>query len=157
MLENLKAMQKQSEGRVAINITNNIDEWAGSKEDLLLQEGDELFIPKRPQEVLVLGEVYSPGAQIHQQEMSVQNYIERSGGFTKYAEEDQIFVVQANGFAYGANSPTVGNVENVKLKAGDAVFVPQKMVRHATMRITKDIIDILFKTAVVLATITVIF
>ena len=35
--------------------------------------------------------------------------------------------------------------------------MPQKVERYAGMRFTKDIIDILFKTAVVLATITVIF
>lgn len=157
LLNNLKTMQEQLAGRVAVNITENIDEWAGSKDDLLLQDGDSIIIPKKPQEVLILGEIHSPGAQIHEPGMTVKDYIERTGGYTKYAEEDDIFIVQANGFAYGADSPSVGNINRVKLQAGDAVFVPQKMERHATMRTTRDIIDILFKTAVTLATITVIF
>ena len=38
-----------------------------------------------------------------------------------------------------------------------AVMVPQEVERHAVMRNTKDIVDIIFKTAVVLATITVLF
>lgn len=157
LLNNLKTVQENLEGRVAITITENIDEWAGSKDDLLLQDGDSLSIPKRPQEVLVLGEVYSPGAQIYLTDMTVKDYIERTGGLTKYAEENEIFVVQANGFAFGKDSPNVSSVEKVKLSAGDVVFVPQKVERYAGMRFTKDIIDILFKTAVVLATITVIF
>ena len=157
LLENLKAMQEQQEGRVAINITGNIDEWAGSKDDLLFQDGDSLNIPKRPQEVLVMGEIYSPGAQVYLPEMTVKDYIERAGGYAKYAEKDEVFVIQANGFAFGADSPTVGDIEDVKLNPGDSVFVPQKVERYAGMRFTKDIIDILFKTAVVLATITVIF
>ena len=49
MLDNLKAMQEMDEGRIAISITQNIDEWAGSKYDLLLQDGDSIIIPKRPQ------------------------------------------------------------------------------------------------------------
>ena len=157
LLESLKAMQAQNEGRVAINITANVDQWAGSTEDIVLQDGDSLFIPKRPQEVLVVGEVYSPGAQIFAPEMSVQDYLDRSGGATKYADADMTFVMQANGYAYGADSPAVGDVAKSKLQAGDAVFVPQKMERYYTMRTTKDIVDILFKTAVVIATITILF
>lgn len=157
LLNSLGAMQEKSEGRVAIDITGNIDEWAGSKDDLILQDGDSLFMPKRPQEVLVIGEVYTPGAQVFLPEMTVKDYIERTGGATRYADDDHIFVVQANGFAYGADSPNVGKIEKAKLKAGDAVFVPQKTERYAATRTTKDIIDILFKTAVVIATITILF
>lgn len=157
LLNNLKTVQENLEGRIAISITENIDEWAGSKDDLLLQDVDSLSVPKRPQEVLVMGEVYSPGAQIYLPDMTVKDYIDRTGGVTKYAEEGEIFVVQADGFAFGKESSTVSNMDKVKLKAGDAVIVPQKVERYAGMRFTKDIIDILFKTAVVLATIMIIF
>lgn len=157
LLGNLKAMQVLSEGRVAISITTNIDEWAGSKQDLLLQDGDSLMVPKRPQEVLVLGEVFTPGAQIHQPGMSVGDYLGRTGGVTKNADEDMIFIVQADGYAYGADSPSVDSIERKELRAGDAIIVPQKTERYAAMRNTKDIIDILFKTAVVIATIMVLF
>lgn len=155
ILNNLKNIQENLEGRIAITITDNVDEWAGSKDDLLLQDGDTLSIPKRPQDVLVMGEVFSPGAQVYLPDMTVKEYIQRAGGFTKYSEEDQVFVVQANGFAFGKDSPNIGKVENVKLKAGDAVFVPQKVDRGAGLRTTKDIIDIIFKTAVIIATVAV--
>jgi len=157
LLANLKTLQEQQEGRVAITITATVDEWAGSKDDLLLQDGDSLSIPKRPQEVLVMGEIYGPGAQIFVPGMTVKDYIKSSGGPTKFAEEDQVFVVKANGYAFGAESPNGENIEDVKLQAGDAVFVPQKVERYAGMRFTKDIVDILFKTAVVIATITILF
>jgi len=157
LLSNLKTMLEQNQGRVAITITANIDEWAGSKEDLILQDGDSLDIPKRPQEVLVLGEVYSPGGQIYLPGMTVKDYLTRTGGFTKNADPKEVFVVQADGFAYGADSPTVGDIEKAQLKAGDAVFVPQKIDRYANVRTLKDIIDILFKTAVIFATIHILF
>jgi polysaccharide biosynthesis/export protein len=157
LIENVKTILSSNDGRIALAITEKIDDWAGSKDDLVLQDGDTLFIPKKPQEVLVVGEIYSPGAQIFLPEMTVKDYIGRSGGATKYADKDQVFVVQANGYAYGTDSPGVGNIESVKVKAGDVVFVPQKLERYATMRTTKDIIDILFKTAVVIATITILF
>ncbi len=157
LLNSLKTLQEQAEGRVAINITQNIDEWAASKEDLILQDGDSLTVPKQPQEVMVLGEVHSPGAQVFLPGLKVKDSIEHTGGFTRYADDSQVYVVQANGYAFSSDSPSIGNVENVKLSAGDTVFVPQKVERHAVMRNTKDIVDILFKTAVVIATITILF
>jgi polysaccharide biosynthesis/export protein len=155
LLDNLKNIQAQSEGRVSINITDDINQWAGSKDDLLLKNGDSISIPKRPQEVLVMGEVHSPSAQIYIPGSTVKDYINLTGGFTDAAEKDQVYVLQANGFAYSSESPSVGNVEKSKLKAGDTVFVPQKTERNAGMRTFKDIIDILFKTAVVVATLAV--
>ncbi len=157
IIDNLKALQEQFEGRVAINITAEIDDWSGSKNDLLLQDQDSIYIPKRPQEVMVMGEVYGPGAQIFQPGVTVRDYIEYSGGYTNNADRSKVYVVQANGFAFGEDSPSVGNIKNVKLNAGDSVFIPQKVERYAVLRFTKDIIDILFKTAVTLATITVLF
>ena len=157
LLSNLKVVQEQFEGRVAINITDDISAWAGTKNDVLLQDGDLLVVPKRPQEVMVMGEVHSPGALIHQPGTTVLDYVNQTGGYTDYANESQVYVLRANGFAFSSKTPSIGNVEKVTLNAGDTVFVPQKIERYATMRVARDIIDILFKTAVVLATITVIF
>ncbi|MDA8099364.1 MAG: SLBB domain-containing protein [Nitrospiraceae bacterium] len=157
LLDNLKGMQEQMEGRVAINITTTLDAWAGTKDDLILQDGDTITIPNTPQEVLVLGEIHSPGAQVFVPGLKVGDYISQAGGETNYSDRKQIYVLQANGFAYSSDSPDVGNVEKVQLKAGDAIFVPQKTERYAAMRFTKDIIDIIFKTAVTMATISIIF
>ena len=157
LLENLKTLQEQNDGRVAINITDKIEDWAGSKEDLILQDGDALLIPKQPQEVLIIGQVHSPGAQIYEPGLTVRDYVERTGGVTNNAELGEMFVVQANGYAYGTDSPKVGNINKATLKAGDTIFVPQKTEHYAAMRATKDIIDILFKTAIIVATIHLLF
>lgn len=157
MLENLRKMQEQFEGRIAININENIDGWAGTKDDLLLQNGDSIVIPKWPQEVMVMGEVFSPGALVFVPGLQVKDYLNQTGGFTSYSAADQIFVVQANGFAFGSESPAIGSIAKVALNPGDTIIVPQKIERYAAMRFTKDIIDILFKTAVTAATLITIF
>ncbi len=157
LVENLKNMREQYEGRVAITITDNVDQWAGSPDDLLLKDGDSIFVPKRPQEVLVTGEVHSPSGQVFLPGLKVKDVINRTGGYTKYAEKDQVYVLQANGSAVSGASPSIGNIEDKELKAGDTVFVPQKTERNAGMRLTKDIVDIMFKTAVVIATIMILF
>jgi protein involved in polysaccharide export with SLBB domain len=150
-------MKEQYEGRVSITITEDIKKWAGSKDDLLLKNGDSVYIPKEPQEVLIMGEVHSPSAQVFIPGFTVKNYLNLTGGYTNSAEKDQVFVLQANGFAFSSDSPSVGNIEKVQLKAGDTIFVPQKTERNAGMRLTREIVDIMFKTAVVLGTIAVLF
>jgi polysaccharide export outer membrane protein len=157
LVENLRNMREQSEGRVAINITGNVEQWAGSVDDLLLKDGDSIYIPKRPQEVLVTGEVHSPSGQVFLPGLTVRDVINRTGGYTKYAERDQVYVLQANGAAVSGDSPSIGNIEDKELQAGDTIFVPQKTERNAGMRFTKDVVDIMFKTAVVIATITILF
>lgn len=157
LLSNLKTMQELFEGRVAVNISTDIAVWAGTTDDLLLQDGDVIHVPKRPQEIMVMGEVHSPGALIHLPEKAVADYVGQTGGYTDYANEEQVYVLKANGLAYGADSPSVGDIEDMKLQAGDTVIIPQKIDRYAVMRNTKDIVDIMFKTAVIIATITILF
>jgi len=157
IIQNLINLKEQYEGRIAINITDIVDQWAGSADDLLLKNGDSIHIPKRPQEVLVAGEVHSPSAQVFLPGLKVKDVINRTGGYTKYAEKDQVYVLQANGAAVSGDSPSIGNIDEKELKAGDTIFVPQQLDHNAWMRLTKDIVDIMFKTAVVLATITILF
>jgi protein involved in polysaccharide export with SLBB domain len=157
LVENLKNMREQYEGRVSIHITDTIDQWAGSADDLLLKDGDSIFIPKRPQEVLVIGEVHSPSAQVFLPGLKVKDVIDLTGGYTKFSEKDEVYVLQANGSAVSGDSPSVGNIGDKELQAGDTIFVPQKTERHAGMRFFKDVIDILFKTAMVIATVHLVF
>ena len=72
-----------------------MDEWTGSADDLLLKNGDSVSIPKKPQEILVMGEVHSPSAQVLLPGMTVRDVIYRSGGYAKYAEKDDVYVLQA--------------------------------------------------------------
>ena len=157
LLDNLKSMQQQFEGRISITISENIDSWAGSKDDLLLQDGDSLVIPKRPQEILVMGEVKNPGAQVYQPKFLVKDYLDQNGGLTDYAARGQIFVIQANGLAVSSDSPSVGNVEKLVLSAGDTIIVPQEVERYVAWRWTKEILDVVFKLAVTVATLNLLF
>ena len=155
LLANLKVQQDQAQGRVALNISTDIDSWAGTKEDPVLQDGDSFTVPKTPQEVSVIGEVYNPGAVTYLDGMTVKDYIGMTGGYTKYSNKDDIYVLQANGFAVSNETLAKGSVSDLKLRPGDAVMVPQDVERHAKMRTAKDIIDIIFKTAMIVATIAV--
>ena len=64
-----------------IDLENQLSNSADT--EILLLEGDELFVPKVPQEVIVSGEVQFPTSHLADNSLSILQYIERSGGFTE--------------------------------------------------------------------------
>jgi protein involved in polysaccharide export with SLBB domain len=64
-----------------------------------VEEGDELYIPKRPFSIQVIGEVLNPSTLSYTPKYSVTDYISKAGGLSEQADEDKIFVVLPNGNA----------------------------------------------------------
>lgn len=82
-------------GRLVINLPEIL---AGRVEqDVLLEAGDRLSIPSVQQSVTVLGSVLYPTAHVHELGVSPAEYITRSGGFSRQADETRAFVIRANG------------------------------------------------------------
>ena len=62
-----------------------------------MQNGDKLIIPKRTSVVNVVGEVLNSTTHIFDQDLSIQDYIDLSGGVTEGADLSKIFVIMPNG------------------------------------------------------------
>lgn len=97
-------------------------------EDVILRAGDELFIPRTRQEVGVVGEVQLPTSHLFNPEDTVSDYINRSGGFTRNADEDNIFVIKSNGavIPYSQNQSVFSFAQDSssQLEAGDSIVIP---------------------------------
>ena len=93
MLSRLK--NTNSQGRMVINLGEIIKEDQNS--DLSAKDGDRLFIPEIPYAVSVVGEVQFPTSHLYEKNLSREDYLNRSGGYTQNADEDRTFVVKANG------------------------------------------------------------
>jgi protein involved in polysaccharide export with SLBB domain len=65
--------------------------------NLFLKDGDELFIPKRPSSVSVVGEIYTPSSHTFKSYTSINEYIRFSGGLRQTADTSEIFIIQPNG------------------------------------------------------------
>ena len=65
--------------------------------DVLLQGGDELFVPKLVESVTVAGEVYEPGSFRYQPEISLEDYLVLAAGVTERARKKSIYVIEPNG------------------------------------------------------------
>ncbi|MFD2936540.1 polysaccharide biosynthesis/export family protein [Spirosoma flavum] len=69
----------------------------GSSEDILLQEGDTLRIPKLLETVRIQGEVQLPNTVKYRTGQTFQDYISQTGGFTSKSQRRKAFIIYANG------------------------------------------------------------
>jgi protein involved in polysaccharide export with SLBB domain len=94
-----------------------------------VRAGDTLFIPKRPDYVMVTGQVFNPAAVSYRPGKSANWYLTQSGGPTTTANRKAIFVIRADGSVLGERgSLWVGNPLETTLQPGDAVVVPEKTI-----------------------------
>jgi protein involved in polysaccharide export with SLBB domain len=114
-------------GRVVIHISNNTKRWANTPADIQLRAGDILFIPKRPNTVMVDGAVYNPTGIAFRPGKSAKWYLHQAGGPTVMAERKRTFVVRADGsVAGGPGNILSGGALDTVLLPGDMVVVPDK-------------------------------
>ncbi len=83
-------------GRVIVEL-DKIKLQQNIQDNIYLNDGDEIHIPTYTSNVYIFGEVGNPGSVIFQDNISMQDYIERSGGLTRYSSKDSIFIVSPNG------------------------------------------------------------
>jgi protein involved in polysaccharide export with SLBB domain len=97
----------------------------GSKQDLILQEGDSLAIPKELQTIRVKGSVLYPITIRYEKGKGFKHYISSAGGFATEAIKRKSYIVYANGevdrtrtFLFLRNYP--------KVEPGATIVVPNR-------------------------------
>ncbi|MDH5246692.1 MAG: SLBB domain-containing protein, partial [Betaproteobacteria bacterium] len=83
-------------GRLVIDVDRFMAAEPGSSDDLVLRGGDRLRVPKRPQEVTVIGEVQNATSHMFDAALTREDYLRMSGGTTQKADDKRIYVVRAN-------------------------------------------------------------
>ena len=137
-------------GRVTINLPDNIDVLKSGTTDILLKNGDKLNIPTPNDTVMVIGEVMSPTAVIYDVDADVMSYITRVGGLTAIADDDQIYVIHANGEAQKFGGDFFLSAQ-ASVRPGDVIVVPQELMFGTGIQVAKDISSILYQFAITAA------
>jgi len=101
----------------------------GQNNDLLLEEGDVIRVPKQLQTVKISGEVLSPVTALYANKRNFKDYISQAGGFSEKALKRRSFVVYANGSARSTKKILFFN-NYPKVKPGSEIFVPQRLPRE---------------------------
>lgn len=86
--------------RVILNLESLYVE-GDTDENIYLQENDSIYVPKRPNSVIVSGEVNSPGIFNYLEGLDVKDYIDRAGGLTD--ESDYAVYTQPTGISQRVN------------------------------------------------------
>src|SRR5690606_23886278 len=102
---------------------------SGKNNDLLLEGGDVIRVPKQLQTVKISGEVLSPVTALYSDGRKFKSYISQAGGFSQKALKRRSFVVYANGTARSTKKILFFN-NYPKLEPGAEIFVPQRLPRE---------------------------
>ncbi len=114
---------KESEA-VAIDL-EKILQNPGSDDDLILEVGDILSVPKLLQTVRMRGDVVYPTTLRYENARSLKHYINGAGGFERRANKKQTYVVYANG-AVKRTTGILGIRDYPPVEPGAEVIVPTK-------------------------------
>jgi polysaccharide biosynthesis/export protein len=149
----------KAKGRVVIRLARP-DEFKGTEDDISLEEGDSLYIPKDPQMIYTVGSIYNQASFIYDRHKSVSDYIRLSGGFTENAETKKVYLIKADGSAINPSRGfwgLSGSALNSGLESGDSIIVPEKIEKVRWLKETKDITQILYQIAVTAGVLIVAF
>jgi protein involved in polysaccharide export with SLBB domain len=128
-------------GRMVINISPDINQWENTPADIELRAGDVLSIPKRPNFVIISGEVYNPTAVSFVPGKDVKWYLQKGGGPTSSGDKKRIFVLRADGSVVAHGGVWTGSsVMDIRMRPGDTIIVPEKILGGSD--VWKDIIAI---------------
>jgi len=107
--------------------------------DIVLENDDTIFIPRRSPSVLVSGEVRLPRAFLWERGNSVNDYISRAGGFTNNANRENVLLVKQDG--------RVIDAVDVPVESGDELLVlPEAPTKN--LQLATSITDVLYRIAI---------
>lgn len=166
-VESLKRMQPT--GRMTVYLAN-LRLLKGSEYDIELEEGDNLYIPMKNSVVNVTGAVMTNASFVHSDRMGWKDYVQMAGGYSRYADQSNIFVMKVDGTARKVSSSLVSwnpfkerwetaGVDEGKsdIEAGDSIIVPEKLERTAWLRELKDITQIVANIGLAASTVAVLY
>lgn len=124
----------------------------GTANDIALEEGDSLTVPRQPSSVLVFGSVRNPAAVVYERGKDVEYYLNRAGGLNKEADKDEIYIAKADG------SAVAGFLKLRQVEPGDIIVVPPKLeAKTRSLPLARDVATIIGQFALTVGVIGALF
>jgi protein involved in polysaccharide export with SLBB domain len=141
-------------GRIIVDLINE-DESSF----LNISEGDSILIPELTNNVYVYGEVSTEGAVMYSPGRNVDYFVNKSGGYKKFADKKSIYILHPNGETdrYSKNRNLFANQPNadIKIYPGSVIFIPRELDNTATRRLAAQAyVSILGNIGVALASLS---
>lgn len=132
-------------GRMVINLAAVVENR--DYQPIRLQDGDTLTVPTIPQAVSVFGEVQFPTSHLHTEGLTVDDYLERSGGPTRQADEERVYVVKADGSVILPEKSRWFGGRSQQLAPGDTIIVPIDVDRLNQLELWSNVSQIVYQMA----------
>lgn len=150
MLQDLTKLQPI--GRLVLNLPEVVKE---NNYDVLLENGDVLYVPTMKNSVNVIGQVQVSSSHIYDSKLNAEDYLAQSGGSKKRADENRIYIISANGRIKLMQSGNwFSSDENNAVKPGDTVVVPLDTEYMDNISLWTSATTIMYNTAVAVAAIS---
>lgn len=132
-------------GRMVVDLEAVVNDE--SYQAIRLQDGDRLTIPTVPQSVTVFGEVQFPTSHLHQAGLTVDDYLDRSGGPTRQADESRVYVVKADGSVMLPEKSRWFGSRSQQLEPGDTIIMPIDVDRLNQLELWSNVSQIVYQMA----------
>ena len=114
---------------------------------MILEDGDVLVIPPKVNLVYVFGEVFQPNTQEFKSS-KLSDYINRAGGYSQYADKENVYVIRANG-------SVVSDISGYRVNPGDMIVVPRDLDKVSGLPLVTVISQVLSNLALAAASINI--
>lgn len=149
LLEQLES--SEAVGRLVIDLGQVMANAPGGEQDIVLKNGDRLLVPKQSQEVTVIGEVQNATSHRYIADLSRDDYVSQSGGYTNQADENKTYVVRANGSVLAESGGAWFRKSTGEIRPGDTVVVPLDAGKMRPLPLWTSVTQILYFLAIAAA------
>jgi len=127
---------------------------ANPRLDPLLEPGDVVYVPQRPNSVSVLGQVLQPGSIPFKPNMSASDYIDLAGGYGQFADESNTILVLPDGTARSLDTSWFGFGSD-DIPPGSTIFVSRDLSGLDMENIIVDTTAVMSQLAITAASLAV--
>ena len=124
--------------------------------DVLLEDGDVLYVPTKQDSVNVIGQVQVATSHMFQPGLNASQYVSLSGGLKQQADAERIYIIKANGSVEipQQNDNWFAAEQTGLLEPGDTVVVPLDSDYMNELTLWSTGTQIIYQAAVAIAAIS---
>ena len=120
--------EQEPVGRLSVNVL-----MRNQSSPVYLEDGDQLFIPKRPSHVSVIGSVSQSVKANYSPQKKNADYIANAGGYSRIADKNRAYMLLPNGEAKPLSNSTI-------IPPGSVLIIPPKTDKLSILGLT-DVIS----------------
>jgi protein involved in polysaccharide export with SLBB domain len=128
----------KAEGRIVLELEDG-NAQVKNLPDLPLQDGDSVFVPRKPGTVEVLGAVFQTNSFIYKPGRNINDYVLLAGGETATADKSEMYVIRADGTTKSERGTGwFRGLGGVPVNPGDTIVVPETIERGSWRQSLKE-------------------